>query len=155
MVQFATLPSKIFSLWNRLGSRFKLEDSPPSGLGARLGTTIIPVTQADALLKTMDVGKKDLDLSASAGTFVTAFTVPANKRWTIYHLHLISTTGSSQLLLSDGSQSVRLGDSKTGAHDWSGVMPADENWLVTAATSGSGADNNRECTILYEEEDAY
>jgi hypothetical protein len=155
MVQFATLPSKIFSLWHRLGVRFKLEDSPPSGLGARLGTTIIPVTQADALLSTLDIAKKDLDLSAAGGSFVTAFTVPAGKRWTIYHLHLLSTAGQSQLLLSDNSQSVRLGLSKTGPHDWSGSMPADESWIITAATTGSGSDNNRECSILYDEEDAY
>jgi hypothetical protein len=149
------LPSKIFSLWIRLGSRFKLEDSPPTGLGARLGTTIIPVTQADALLQTLTINKIDLDLSGSAGTNVTAFTVPSGKRWIIYHLHLLSTTGSSQFVLTGGGKTVRLTADTTGVHDLDTQLPADENWEVKCTRTGNGADGNRECSILYTEEDAF
>jgi hypothetical protein len=155
MVQFATLPSKVFSLWQRLGKRFKLEDSPPSGLGARLGTTIIPVTQADALLTTLNTSQVDLDLSAAPGGRVTAFTVPQGKRWIVYQFFLASVTGNSQLLLVGDPKQVRLTSSGTGDHMWSHPIPMNEGWYLAAATTGNGADNNEECSILYSEEDAF
>jgi len=154
-VQLATLPSKIFSLWIRLGARFKLEDSPPTGLGARLGTTIIPVTQADNLLSTLNTNQVDLDLTASPGGRVTAFTVPAGKRWTVYQLFLASVTGNSQLMLVGDPKTVRLTTSGTGDHMWSHPIPMEEAWYLAAATTGNGSDNNEECSILYSEEDAY
>ena len=155
MVQWATLPSKIFSLWIRLGSRFKLEDSPPTGLGARLGTTIIPVTQADALLTSLETNQTDLDLTAAAGGRVTAFTVPSGKRWTIYQIFLSTITGNSQLMLVGSPKTVRLTPSGSGDHVWSHPIPANEGWYIAAATTGNAADNNEECSILYTEEDAY
>lgn len=92
-----TQPSKLFDLWRRLYTRFSIEPFPATGEGPAVGTTIIPITDADALLTAPLATSDSLDLSASAGAFVLAQTVPAGKRWTLMWLFRSATVANSRV----------------------------------------------------------
>jgi len=93
-----TQPSKLFDLWRRLYTRFSIEPAPADPeLGPAVATTIFPVTVADDLLKLPVATSDSLDISASAGSFVLAQTVPAGKRWTVMWVFRSSTVANSRI----------------------------------------------------------
>jgi len=102
-----TLPSKRFGVWARLVTRFTLEAAPPEvgGIPA-VGTTIVPVTDADALLLTPSNFNTIIDLDISAGTFVPAATVPSGQRWHLQRFWRSATTAASRMSIAfaDGSE---------------------------------------------------
>ena len=93
----STQPSRLFDLWRRMYTRFRIEplpaqDTDPPGVL----TTIIPVTDADALVTIQVANTVQLDLDVTDGIFVSAFTVPAGKRWRIRYARRSATTANSR-----------------------------------------------------------
>lgn len=86
-------PSKLFDLWRRLYTRFAIEPLPAQdGPSPGVATTVFPVTDADELLKIQVANTVQLDLDITAGALVTAFTVPAGKRWRVRYARRSSST---------------------------------------------------------------
>lgn len=78
------LPSKLWILWRRLARRFELEDSPPTGLGASVDTSIQPVSDIDDLVA--DVTIEDQTLTSVVSAFVAGLVCPVNERWMVYRI---------------------------------------------------------------------
>jgi hypothetical protein len=139
--------------------RFLLEDSPPTGVGPRLGTVIQPITDADALLRELTADTDDVNISGTAGSWVTFKTVPAGKRWKCWMITQQATSSASQLAITMGTPGVepviRITESTNDLILFQGPLELDEGWSIVAATSGNGSDSGREHGIIYEEEDAY
>jgi len=79
-------------------TRFRIEplpaqDTEPPGVL----TTIIPVTDADALVTIQLANTVQLDLDVVAGTYVVAFTVPDGKRWRVRYCRRSSSTANSRV----------------------------------------------------------
>ena len=66
-------------LWQKLGDRFGLR-AGPAGSG-RLSSTIVPVTQMDALATLHKVESFTTTITSTG--FVAAFTVPQGERWRV------------------------------------------------------------------------
>lgn len=102
-----TIPSRALEVWRRLYTRFRLEPFPAS-VGPDVSKTIIPVTQADALLTsyTRVTGDSATMGAASTNTF-DVITVPAGERWTVYFIEVQRLTGDNTfdaLLIRSGIQ---------------------------------------------------
>ena len=77
----ALLPAKQFNVWSRLYGRFLLEPGPAVGGNAYVSPVILPVTDADRLLKTADIETSQVTVTGIARFVV--LTVTEGERWTI------------------------------------------------------------------------
>lgn len=99
-----------------------------------------------------DVAK---DLSAAAGTFVSYFTVGADKRWRVYLCTIPSTTANSSLAVKMGGNVFQVRPSANTYREVA-AMPiivlneADEIGLLS---TGNVGDNSRTMGVAYLEED--
>jgi len=87
------IPSKRFSVWQRLYNRYTLEPGPVAGLSPpAVSTLIAPTTDADRLLSMPDVRQFSFPVVAQAT--VTMTTVPAGERWTVRFVRSTVDTGT-------------------------------------------------------------
>lgn len=99
------VPSKQFDVWTRLYSRYLLEPAPAAGFGVAVAKSIVPVTQADDLLKQNrgEAGSTNIIGTGNA----TVFTVPSGFRQKFYTFHFSLSTGTwtiSRIVLRDVSE---------------------------------------------------
>lgn len=151
------LESKQFGLWRRLGRRFLLEDQPPAGLGAHVGTTVHLVTDAGVLLRTPTLDVATIDISAAAGAFVSYFVVPRGERWIMKAIWRVGTTGSSRVLLRDSpvTNTMNLSVGGTGEAVLTNEIAIDEGWDLGMESTGNGGDTTITLRILYERDFAF
>lgn len=122
-----------------------------------LGQVILPVFDVSGFVRDSKSSTAPGDLTPVAGTFVTYWTVPANKRWTLRAWLKTGSTGAAQLVLKRAldSSNNALGSSQSGVERESGcalpLLAGDKLGAYTNATAGDGAVY---ITIHYEEEDA-
>lgn len=103
-----TIPSRALEVWRRLYTRYLLEPFPAS-VSPDVSKTIVPVTQADDLLK------KSLAFIGSATATATGdlelAAVPVGKRWTLDGVHVRRATGDSdadRVILRDASAGLDI-----------------------------------------------
>ena len=147
------LQSKRFSIWRRLGLRFLLEDQPPAGAGAQVFTQILPVTQADDLLKVPQVEAGSEDLSGSG--YVAYFTVPSGERWVILRYRFAGSTGTTGMQVVISGERVQIGDNTNTAASENVNIPLDEGDSIGLASTGNGSDTAIVFNVLRSKEDAY
>ena len=85
---------------------------------------------------------------------VTAFTVPAGKRWRLKVIQGSNTAGNSQALISDGTIQIALTQSGTTCF----LVPAEPieclaGWTIGRSTTGNGGDIQESMALLIEEVD--
>ena len=153
-----TQPSKRFDVWRRLYTRFLIEPFPAAvGDSPGVSTTITPVTDADILLKVPGIVDSGLNLTASAGTFVSSTIVPLGKIWTIKALARGPSIANTQLrivlpnaeflnvsILSTSAEFISLNDIR---------IPELTN--VGLLTTGDGGETAVRFQIAKEEEDVF
>jgi len=98
-----------------------------------------------------------LDLSGGPGGYVTAFTVPANKRWKLTWLKRDASTADTSIHVYDGTTRVPLTTGSTGA---SVIFPGTElfleaGWVLQLLETNNGGDASRQLFIGYTEYDAF
>lgn len=149
-------PSRIFELWTRLYRRFLIEPFPADGAGPSVSTTIQPTTDADELLSESLADSQNADLSASAGSGVPIYTVPAGKRWTLKHAFREATIANSRIYMFMQGGTIYLTALGTAeqAVDLSNIKLRDGEG-VGMFTTGNGADTAIFLMLVYEETDAY
>lgn len=86
------IPSKRFEVWSRLYGRFLLEPLPAGPPQAAVSPLIVPVTQADELLRQPE-GRSENPTISGTGT-VTMYTVPVGERWRLYAIAAVRNSGS-------------------------------------------------------------
>lgn len=155
MVQPTTIPSRALDVWRRLYTRFALEPYPAS-VGPDVLKTIVPVTDADVLLRTPAGQQADGDLTGSAGTYVAYFTVPTGRRWTLKMFLRVATTAASLVVVSVGGVAIGVSLSSTSTEVQHGIsLTLDQGDSIGMLASGNAGDSSRSLEILYDEEDAF
>lgn len=151
-----TQPARIFELWQRLYNRFSIEPVL-SDTGPGVETTIVPITNADELLRVSVMEFADLDLQASAGGNVPAFTVPEGQRWILLSALVPGTTANSQLYVGDGTlnQSWEPLDTAQRRVSLEGFVIDENGGVVGMKTTGNAGDAARTIHLFYLRESAF
>lgn len=104
-----TQPARRFDIWRRLYSRFLIEPLPAAlGEAPGVGTLIVPITDADALLKDHGIVSANT-ASFDADAQVTGLVVPAGKRWEVHAFNAQQVSGNrtiTQMRINDVSVGV-------------------------------------------------
>ena len=105
-VRINTIPSRALEVWRRLYQRYSLEPLPASVV-PDVSKTIVPTTDADALLLENGRLAQTSVFGAGAATFETIFTVDSDVREHIAVISILRTVGDNdwdQVLLRDDSR---------------------------------------------------
>ena len=139
----------------RITDRLKLYPGIGSAILA-MTPTVQPVSDINELLTDSKISQATKDLTATAGTYVEYFLVPAGKRWKFDRYEKISTTASSQMRIYD-REGVYMAIKASGtAAEYDAVtLTMDEGWSLGLLTTGNGADSAIIFRVLYREEDAF
>lgn len=149
------LESKRFSLWTRLTQRFALEAQPNMGPPVpSVATMIVPVTDADQLVKDPLARASSENLTAGAGSYVPYQTVPVNERWYVYFLRRGASTGTTLITITYGGAgpySFTMADTAGSLLHLGGMRFAAGDTLGMV-TTGNGADTAIPLSVWYERE---
>jgi len=152
-----SIPSRALDVWRRLYTRFALEPFPAS-VGPDVLKTIVPVTQADELLKTVIPTVGTLDLNTVG--HVVLYTVPQGKRATLVSFNQEAiTTGSANLQVVLGGNVLELSPTSVGPNFF-GEYQSQPILMDAGDTVGVGGTNNagdttRRFSCLVLEEDTF
>ena len=131
-----------YEAWSRLHGLLTIEPGQALHASPKLSTTIVPTLNFLQLLESPTLEAGTVDLSAASGTYVAALTVPSNERWTIDRIEHDTTTASTRIVISDGTNEAFMASMST-AQTYGGVATLDRNWTVGLLTTGNAGDNAR------------
>jgi len=155
----AALPSKAFDIWRRLYSRFDIEVGVAVGSAPEVGTSIIPVTVVDELLRQpRALVSPSVDLSGSGSLTITMFTVPDGERWHVFQIIRTATVGGSRVRVIDplnGNTAVSLAGTAEEAIRFGSPFTMEEKWIVGMQETNDGADTAEVLNMLIEAENAF
>jgi len=155
----AAIPSKAFDVWRRLYARFELEPGPVVGSAPEVGTSIIPVTQVDDLLRTPRLIKSALtDLSGAGSLTIAMVTVPAGERWRVITIFRTSTIAGSRVKVIDTEGvNANLSISGTGERmvEPGATMTLDEGWALGMQETGDAGDTSEQLHVWADVEKAF
>jgi len=158
--QGMAIQSKAFQIWTRLYTRFSLEPGP-SVIGGQpeVGTSIIPVTQVDELLRQAQVAvSAATDISGGGSLAIEMLTVPVGKRWRVTSIHRTSTIAASRVLMMDrDNNAVNITAAGTVEEMiYPGeALVMDEDWALGMRETGNAGDTAELLQITRTEEDAF
>jgi len=155
----AALPSKAFDVWRRLYARFDIEPGVVVGSAPEVGTSIIPVTQVDELLRVASIQTSELtDLSGGGSLLIRMLTVPEGERWRLGHMFRTSTVAGTRMVAIDPSGAhVNLQSTGTNERTYEPgfEMVLDEGWSLGMQETGNAGDTAEGITALVTVEDAF
>jgi len=153
------LPSKAFDIWRRLYNRFDIEVGVVEGSAPEVGTSIIPVTQVDELLKqSRGLVSPTVDLSGGGSLPITMFQVPVGERWKVYRIFRTSTVAGSRVRFIDplnGNVVVSLAGTAEEIITMGEGYILEENWIIAMQETGNGGDTSESLNILISAEEAF
>ena len=141
-------------IWDKLNNRFLLSDwqsEPPT-----MSEQIIPVTDVNELTRDTKIAQHADDLSTGTA-YVTYFTVPEGKRWTLLGFVRASSAGNTKVRLRIDGEPFELTTSGT-AYERNISMnpiPLKEGDIIQMKGTANVSDTNINLQIIYIEEDAY
>lgn len=155
-----TLKSLRFSLFQQLYSRYAIEPAPAAdSLAPAPGvfpglSPIIDISDLYDLEPRFDT----LDVQASVGNFVAAWTVPDGQRWHIKYITKPATSANCILLLvgPDGTsgltETINLTPADTSltllqSHQFAAKL--DAGWQIGLSTTGNAGDSGRVVKTLF------
>lgn len=151
----ALLPIQIPRIWVALKHRFNLSSSVPGTLYIEEKPKVQVVMDISRLLgNTQFPAVAVLDLSVALGTFVSAFTVPEGKEWTMFYTKRTATSTNSKIVVSlDGVNNAysAAGTSEEFIRS-SIIMPP--GMQIGMNGTGDAGDTTRGLVIAYTEVDA-
>jgi len=115
--ELLTIPSRNLEVWRRMYDRYSLEPRPATVV-PDVSKTIVPTTDADALLVENGTRRVSTAFGAAIATFETVFTVPAATRLHVNVITLLRTVGDNdwdQVQLRDASQNFAMAIDFTAA----------------------------------------
>lgn len=155
----AAIPSKAFDVWRKLYARFQLEPGPAIGSTPEVGTSIIPVTQVDELLRFAALRKSALfDLSGGGSLILPMLTVPSGERWRLGHMFRTSTVGGTRMAIIDPDGThINLQQSGTAerVYEPGFELVLDEGWSLGMGETGNGSDTAEQITAYVTIENAF
>jgi len=151
--QGSSLSVRVYEAWHRMYDLLQVE--PGSLLvpaKPELLTAIRPTIDIFRLLEIPQTLSANLDLSGSAGTFVTAFTVPATERWVLQSVAREGTTSNARVAIRDGITNihVNLTVPATAEESTNGLqLTLDKNWLIGMFTNADAGDNSINLRVFF------
>lgn len=139
----------------RLVARFTLSINPLLPDPMQILRQIVPVTIMDELVKVPKAGTSTHDLTGTAGTFQTAFTVGKGKRWTVNWIQRGATTANSAIRITIGGVDLSPADAGTAAERHSETWYMDQDDTIKIMQTGNAGDGSRTIQIHYIEEDSH
>lgn len=153
------LPSKAFDIWRRLYNRFDIEVGVVEGSAPEVGTSIIPVTQIDELLKQARAIVSDvMDLTGAGSLTVPGFTVPVGERWKLFRLWRSSTVGSSRIRIVDPLNSdiiLTLSGTAEEIVNLGSDFTLEEGWVIGLQETNDAGDSAETLHALITSEEAF
>jgi len=143
----------------RLSKRYGLEPGVIASLFELL-PIVTPITNADELLADLvNAENSTLDLTGTAGTLVTAFTVPVGKLWRVRFVLTSTTVANSQWGWANlgGGIGLSYHAPQTAArYDFlSQPLVLPENWTLFRLATANAGDGAESMAIYRSEEDAF
>ena len=89
-----TIPSRALTVWRRLYQRYSLEPGP-AGVGPDVSKTIVPITDADTLLRVPVI--QTATVEPVVNTMTAILTVPTGQRWTVTAWDVVRVDGDRTL----------------------------------------------------------
>ena len=147
--------SRRFSLWTRLYGRMLLEPTSSPGVMPQVSEVVVPVIQADALLKTPVADQSSVDLSG--GAKVAGWTVPAGEEWHLKVLVRYATSAASQISLEISGTSCTLVAQQTAQvimlpNELNGLILREDDAILFYNTA-QGGDSSITIQIIYDKVD--
>ena len=103
------LLTKRFAIWQRIYERYLLE--PLNGAQPttpQVSEVIVPVINADTLLRTPVMDAITLDLDVATGTLVIAFTVPEGQEWELVQIDIDGTTANHRIRQTSAASAASI-----------------------------------------------
>jgi len=142
--------SRRFSLWTRLYDRLLLEPTGDVQVTPMVSEVVVPVLNADAILETPTAYTASGDLSASAGTFVAFFTVPANEEWHLIEFYTDAFSAVTRARVAFTNANVNVTASSASGIDKNlRNYTLREGERVGLLTTGAGGDSDRNASLVY------
>jgi len=156
-------PSRIFDLWRRLYTRFLIEPRPAADTDSPgVSTTILPVTDADELLR--QHGIQSVNTASFNADGVQGFlTVPAGKLWRTSFIEILRVSGN-RTLIDVRIESVRVsliirlrsfGAASEALLDLGSVLVMEEGDRVSFTANGGSTATIYTIRCWASEEDAF
>ncbi len=147
---------------DKLYKRFKLRDYPPIADNLVFSKLILPVTQMDRLLQTIEI-KNSGDITVDSTGAKTFFTIPTREIWTILAIRLHLSTGAytfTQISIRDDKNVKELAldvFSATADHSFSPgqPLPLEHDWLIKGYVNAKTVNGNARMDMLILNETAY
>jgi len=148
------LPSKRFTIWQRMYNRYQLEPSPAdSPATPGLFTVISPTIDVEDFNRALNSAITALDLTGSAGTVVAAVTAGVERRLRILAVSRDGSTANSAIAILVDSNMIPLTALSTSEAQLQPprlyLGPGDSIGMLT---TGDAGDDTRNCRVLFEEE---
>ena len=140
---------------DKLDSRLRL--FPSRAMSYFMSKYVVGVIDLDELLCAQKEDMDTKDISAAAGSFVTYFTVPTDKRWKVMLCEVASTTANTAVgvKLSGVDHEVETHANSARFVESVRNLILSENDEIGAYTTGNGADSAIVMVIFYLEYDAF
>ena len=151
------IPSKRFDVWRRLYRRFTLEPEPSVGESrAGVGTTILPVTQADELLRTQKLTQAAaLDLS-TGGSYTAILTAGDQERIILISVWIEATTAATHIQFQPGGTAFDFDADATAARNVDlQRLTLEPGESVGLRGTGNAGDSARAANVYYLTEDIF
>jgi len=106
----STIPSRQLEVWRRLYDRYSLEPRPATVV-PDVSKTIVPITDADALLVNNGAILTTTSFGAAISSFENVFIVPADTRVQVSVISIVRTGGDNewdQVQLLDVSRNIAI-----------------------------------------------
>lgn len=142
--------SRRFSLWTRLYQRMLLEPTTDARVTPMVSELVVPVLDADSILRTYLAGFETIDISVSTSTVVTAFTVPDGEEWKLITCVKPGTSSNSRVGVIMGGDNVYVSLASTSAQIIDlREYTLSEGMLITMQGTGNGGDASRSLGLVY------
>jgi len=161
VVEQLTIPSRSLDVWRRLYTRYSLEPFPAS-VAPDVSKTIVPTTDADALLAISGVRTSGL-VDIPTGTFTTMHTVPAGERWTLRSLDVFRVDGDRVLdfvAVGDPVNSTLAAIARpANVTSLTLILPTplvlDEAWIIQITVGGGATDGDWTMNVVVSVEQTF
>jgi len=145
------LKSRRYTLFGRLYDRYALEPPPASDTVPPAVTTLMSAVIDVADLYAYERLVATSDLTATVGTFVTAFTVPDRQRWHLKAIDTETVDANTRIALADpaGAEiNLTVGAVTFVLQQEIAHLRLESGWEVGWKTTGQAGDGSRDFRLM-------
>ncbi|HIA04198.1 MAG TPA: hypothetical protein EYN66_20260 [Myxococcales bacterium] len=140
--------SRRFSLWTRLYTRMLLEPTGADNVTPSVSEVVVPVLDADSILRSAAVAENSIDLSGSG--YVEAFSVPEGEEWQLLSVYLSPTAVATRVkvVINGTAGNVEAASTALRTVNLRDIVLSEFDTLGAQGT-GDGADTGKYFNLIY------